>query len=55
MSPTPWTFEMEHHLGDPAYSLFDAAGDRLAVGLLRADAEAICNAVNVAAASTGEA
>lgn len=47
MSLLPWTLQLEEHLGSPAYSLFAADGDRIAVGLLRADAEAICAAVNI--------
>jgi hypothetical protein len=41
-----WTFRLEEHLGAPAFSLFDPAGERSAVGLIRWDAERICRAMN---------
>lgn len=45
-SPTPWRYEMEDHLGSPAYSIFDADGERLAVGFLRQDAKSLCETMN---------
>lgn len=50
-SPVPWRAAPEEHLGSPAWSIFDAAGDRLSVGWLRADAEAVVAAMNAKWAS----
>ena len=41
-----WTYRPEYHLGDPAFSLFDPADERAAVGLTLQDAQAICTAMN---------
>lgn len=46
-SPTPWSYEPEAHLGsDRAYSIFDANGERLAVGFLLTDAKSLCETMN---------
>ena len=44
-----WTYRLEYHLGDRAFSLFDG-DDRAAVGLTLADAKAACVALNSHAA-----
>lgn len=47
VSPLPWRMEQEDHLGSSsAYSIFDANGDRLAVGFLRGDADSLCKTMN---------
>jgi hypothetical protein len=42
----PWRMEAEDHMGDPAWSIFDSGGARVAVGLIRLDAELVVQAVN---------
>jgi hypothetical protein len=47
ISPLPWRYEQEDHLGSPrAYSIFDGNGERLAVGFLFRDVESLCATMN---------
>lgn len=42
----PWTIQEEDHLGFRAYSIWDCNNDRVCVGCVLVDAQAIVDAMN---------